>query len=102
MQVGGFITIFDNSEYIVAIRKNWRKSKLEIGKKTNDRDALVDISTVSVDLKLPAKERVKDYIRQIKDPYHYIDHGVEVTIKFAGKKPFEECLKDALFARDII
>ena len=67
-----------------------------------DENELVDISTVTVDPKLPVKERVKDYIRQIKDPDHYIDHGVEVTIRFAGKKPFEECLKDALFARDII
>ena len=72
------------------------------GNETIDRNELVDISTVTVDPKLPIKERVKDYIRQIKDPYHYIDHGVKVTIKFAGKKPFEECLKDALFARDVI
>lgn len=75
---------------------------MEKGKETIDRNELVDISTVTVDPTLPVRERVKDYIRQIKDPYHYIDHGVKVTIKFAGKKPFDECLKDALFARDII
>lgn len=72
------------------------------GTETIDRNELVDISTVTVDMSLPVKERVMDYIRQIKDPYHYIDHGVKVTIKFAGKKSFDECLKDALFARDII
>ena len=72
------------------------------GNETIDRNELVDISTVKIDPNLPVRERVKDYIRQIKDPYHYIDHGVKVTIKFAGKKPFDECLKDALFARDII
>ena len=67
-----------------------------------ERNELVDISTVIIDNSLPARERVKEYIRQIKDPYHYLDHGVEVTIKFAGKKSFDDCLKDALFARDAI
>lgn len=81
---------------------NRKDEKDKVNNQKTTRNELVDISTVTVDPKLPVKERVKDYIRQIKDPYHYIDHGVEVTIRFAGKKPFEECLKDALFARDVI
>lgn len=81
---------------------NRKDEKEKTNDQSIDENELVDISTVTVDQRLPVKERVKDYIRQIKDPYHYIDHGVKVTIKFAGKKQFDECLKDALFARDVI
>lgn len=66
------------------------------------RSELVDIATVKIREDLPVDQRIADYIRQIKDPYCYISHGVVVRISFAGKKPFEECLKDALFARDAI
>lgn len=75
---------------------------MEKEKEPVDRSELVDISTVKIKTELPVEERIKDYIRQIKDPYHYIDHGVVVTIKFAGKKSFDDCLKDALFARDAV
>mgnify|MGYP000930393268 CR=1 FL=1 len=63
---------------------------------------LVDIEKVVVRDDLPVKERVSDYIRQIRNPYCYRSHGIVVKISFAGKKSFEECLKDALFARDKI
>lgn len=72
----------------------------EVGK--NGLSELVDIETVKIRTDLPREQRVADYIRQIKDPYNYRSHGVVVKISFAGKKPFEECLKDALFARDSI
>lgn len=75
---------------------------MEKEKEPIDRSELVDISIVKINTELPVEERIKDYIRQIKDPYHYIDHGVVVTIKFAGKKSFDDCLKDALFARDAV
>ena len=70
--------------------------------KRNDTPELVDIETVHIREDLPVKERVEDYIRQIKNPYCYRSHGVVVKISFAGKKSFDECLKDALFARDAI
>ena len=66
------------------------------------RSELVDIASVKIREDLPVDQRIADYIQQIKDPYCYISHGVVVRISFAGKKPFEECLKDALFARDAI
>ena len=68
----------------------------------NDTHELVDIETVHIREDLPVKERVEDYIQQIKNPYCYRSHGVVVKISFAGKKSFDECLKDALFARDAI
>lgn len=61
------------------------------------KEELVDISTVKIRTDLPVKERIKDYIEQIKNPYCYIDHGVVVKISFAGKARLEDCLKVALF-----
>ena len=34
-----------------------------------DRDKLVDIRDVVINTDLPKEERIKDYIRQIKNPY---------------------------------
>ena len=83
----------------------WRRSKLRKEKKvelkTNhplkdiNESELVDISTVKINTDLPVKERIKDYIRQIKNPYCYLDHGVVVKISFAGTKTLDECLKAA-------
>jgi hypothetical protein len=51
--------------------------------RTVDRDELVDISTVRIDPSLPQEQRIKDYIRQVKNPYCYLDNGVVVHISFA-------------------
>ena len=37
--------------------------------KTVKKEDLVDINTVKINTDLPVKERVEDYIRQIKNPY---------------------------------
>lgn len=76
--------------------------EIETVNKGTDQSELVDIDTVVIREDLPVKQRIEDYIRQIKDPYCYLSHGIVVRISFAGKKPFDECLKDALFARDVI
>ena len=60
--------------------------------RTVDPDELVDIENVKINQELPVKERVTDYIRQIRNPYCYISHGVVVKISFAGTKKLEECL----------
>ena len=57
-----------------------------------DPDDLVDITDVEINKELPVKERVLDYVRQIKNPYCYISHGVIVKLSFAGKRTLEECL----------
>lgn len=54
---------------------------------------LVDITTVNVDPSLPKEERLKEFARQIKNPYHFICNGVEVTTSFANTSlTFEQCL----------
>ena len=58
---------------------------------------LVDVSTVKINMDLPVEERIKDYIRQIRNPYRYLYNGMEINIKFSGKAKLEECMKTALF-----
>jgi len=54
---------------------------------------LVDIRDVSVDNTLPKQERVAEYVRQIKDPYHFKCGKFTVRAKFAGNGPtLEACL----------
>ena len=55
----------------------------EIDIRTVDTSSLVDIEQV---------QRIADYIRQIKNPYCYISHGVAVKISFTGKCTLEESL----------
>lgn len=62
------------------------------------KEDLVDIGTVTVNKELPVKERVEDYIRQINNPYCYVDHGIIVKISFTGEKSLEDTLKSAVFS----
>ena len=57
---------------------------------------LVDISDIVINKELPPEERVRDYIKQIKNPYCYIDNGIVVKISFTGEKSLEDCLKTVL------
>lgn len=63
----------------------------------NDSDGLVDILDVCVRKDLDAKERVIDYIRQIKNPYCYLCNGMKVKISFSGTKRMEDCLIEHIF-----
>lgn len=54
---------------------------------------LVDISTVNVDKSLSKEEKLLEFTRQIKGPYHFNCKGYEVTVSYGTKKlTFEECL----------
>ena len=55
---------------------------------------LVDIRDVSVDKNLPKQERIAEYIRQIKDPYHFKCGKFTVKVRFADSGPtLEDCLQ---------
>jgi len=55
---------------------------------------LVDIRDVSVDKNLPKHERIAEYIRQIKDPYHFKCGKFTVKVRFADSGPtLEDCLQ---------
>ena len=65
--------------------------------RTVDPKELVDIESVKIQTGLPDAERIMDFIKQIKNPYCYLYHGMIVKISFSGKRRLEDCLKDCLF-----
>jgi hypothetical protein len=81
----------------IEISKGELKRMSEVDIRTVDRECLVDIKDVNINSELPPEERLADYIRQIKNPYCYVSHGVVVKISFTGKKKLEDCIKDAMF-----
>ena len=46
-----------------------------------DRSKLVDIKSVHIDSSLPAAQKVKGYIEQIKNPYCFLCGDTPVTLK---------------------
>ena len=55
---------------------------------------LVDIRDVCVDKDLPKQDRVAEFVRQLKDPYHFRCGKFVVTARFAEDGPtLEECLQ---------
>ena len=73
------------------------KQMAQVDIKTVDPAELVEIENVRIRTDLPQEERIADYIRQIRNPYCYLYHGIIVKVSFSGKRRMEECLKDCLF-----
>lgn len=58
---------------------------------------LVDIRDIHVDKALPKEERIAEFIRQIKNPYHFKCGKFTVQVQFSGSSgSLEECLKQIL------
>ena len=58
---------------------------------------LVDIRSVSVDKTLPKQERIAEFVRQIKDPYHFKCGEFTIIARFAENGPtLEDCLHQIL------
>ncbi len=74
-----------------------RKGTIKSNSTDINRDELVDIADVKINTNLPVEERIKDYIKQIKNPYCYLCNGMVVRVSFAGKSKLSDCLKTALF-----
>ena len=64
--------------------------------RTVDPNELVEIENVKIREDLPIPERIRDYIRQIKNPYCYLSHGTVVKIRFAGTRTLEECMSSCI------
>jgi len=45
---------------------------------------LVDLREVHVDTALPQQERIRSFIEQVRDPYHFRVGDVVVTISYTG------------------
>lgn len=62
---------------------------MKVNSKTRE---LVDIAEIKIDVTKPKEERMKEYLKQIKNPYEFKSHGVSVKISFTGEKTLTECL----------
>lgn len=54
--------------------------------RTAERSSLKDIQDVVIDTSIPCKERIRNYIEQIGNPYCYLDDGIVVEIGYADTK----------------
>lgn len=54
---------------------------------------LRNINEVEIRKDLSQRERMVDFISQIKNPYCYLDKGMVVKISFAGENRLEDTLK---------
>lgn len=68
------------------------KTMKETDIRTVDKESLVDIKDVKINPNLSDQERMLDFIRQIKNPYCYLDNGIVVKVSFEGKCSLEEAL----------
>jgi len=64
---------------------------------TVSRNGLVDIETVYVDKTMTRDARIREFVRQIKDPYHFICGEYSVTLVYSknGMK-LEDCLRQII------
>lgn len=46
------------------------------------KEQLVDLRTVHIDTALPREERMRSFVRQVKDPYHFRVGDVEVRVSY--------------------
>lgn len=51
--------------------------------RTVDPSELVDITKIKVDTNLPKEERIKSFIRQVKNPYCYLVGDVVVKSEYS-------------------
>ncbi|MCL1842803.1 MAG: hypothetical protein FWF79_03240 [Defluviitaleaceae bacterium] len=59
----------------------------------NCENILVDITTVSVDKTLSREARILEFVKQIRNPYHFKCGKFNITAKYAETGlTFEECL----------
>lgn len=64
---------------------------------TVDRNTLVQRGSIRLDESLPSHERLQDFVRQMKNPYCYMDGKIAVKISFINTATtIEDCLENYL------
>lgn len=81
----------ENEKQVITLEELKKMSEIDI--RTVDKNTLVDVEDVQVRMDLPKEERIAEYLRQIKNPYCYLSHGMIIKISFAGKDTLERCLE---------
>ena len=61
-------------------------------------DQLVDLKSVSIDKSLPVSERMRSFVKQIKNPYLFKVDDITVKVEFSSGKSFEDSLLTFLLA----
>lgn len=88
-----FIRNTGDEEFSEIIHRRTPLEELQnIDPQTVDRSTLVDVADIRIDESLPIEERLKEFIRQVKNPYCYLDHGRVVKISFTGTRSMEDLL----------
>lgn len=59
------------------------KEMADIDIRSVSRESLVDIKDVKIDIKKERKERVLEFLKQIKNPYCFICNGMIVKMNFS-------------------
>lgn len=68
-----------------------------------DRDSLVDIRSVKIDTSLSKEERMRDFIRQIKNPYLFRHGKYVVMVEFSDTDvTLEQRLADYVRAKSAV
>lgn len=62
----------------------------------SDRHDLLDIQDIQINKNVPASERIRAYLGQIGDPYHFSVGSTTISIRFNGDKSLTDRLTDAL------
>lgn len=61
-----------------------------------DFDELTDLSEIEIDSSLPVKDRVKQFVEKVGNPYCYKSHGVKIKLCFGGEKSLADCLASCM------
>ena len=65
-----------------------------VSPKTVDRSTLVQRSSIRLDPAAPREDRLREFIKQIRNPYCYLDGKTVVKISFAATDTtMEDCLE---------
>ena len=65
----------------------------EVDVKTVDRSTLVQRSSVHVDSGKVKQEKIRDFVRQIGNPYCYLEGNTVIKIRFANTgRTIEDCI----------
>jgi hypothetical protein len=63
-------------------------------------DERVDIKSIQLDMDVPAAERAEQYLRQVKNPYHFRVGDIAVNVEFTeGGKSLRDCIKSYLMGQ---
>lgn len=63
--------------------------------KTIQPDKLIDIESVELDKNLPAEKRIREFIRQIKNPYFFRCGKFIVQVEYSDtNRSINDCLKE--------